>query len=75
MTGKKFFAFTIILLSTLFAAGRQTKMTAETKSVMSCPRKVYVAKTRYFDILFPEACKETASLLIENADQLYDQAK
>ena len=75
MTGKKFFAFTIILLSTLFAAGRQTKMTAETKSVMSRPRKVYVAKTRYFDILFPEACKETASLLIENADQLYDQAK
>ena len=53
-------------LSALFSA---------TESVMSRPRKVYVVKTEHFDILFPSQCKETANLLLENADNLYELAK
>ncbi len=44
-------------------------------SILSRPRKVYVLRTEHFDILFPELCKETANLLVEEADGLYEKAK
>lgn len=43
-------------------------------SVMSAPRKVYVVKTKYFDILYSDLSKPTADLLLKEADALYEQA-
>lgn len=66
---KKIVCSVLVSLSTIF-----TVFAAE-DSILMKPRKVYVAKTEHFDILFPEVCKETASLLVQEADKLYERAK
>lgn len=48
---------------------------ANATSVLLRPYKIFVYKTERFDILFPEKCRETAEILVENADFLYEKAK
>ena len=36
-------------------------------------RKLSVAKTKWFDIIYPENCKESAAILFEKADGVYDE--
>ena len=39
------------------------------------PRTVYVLSTQYFDFLFPQENTQTATLLAQQADELYLKAK
>ena len=43
--------------------------------VLSSPRRVYLVKTNHFEILFPEESAQTAKLIADNADSLYEKAK
>ena len=36
-------------------------------------KKLLVAKTRWFDIIYPETCASSAAILYEKADALYDE--
>ena len=36
-------------------------------------KKLRVAKTRWFDIIYPARCEESASILFEKADSVYDE--
>ena len=36
-------------------------------------KDVKVLKTKYFDIIYPEKCEKTASLLYENADNIFNE--
>lgn len=46
----------------------------EATSVLLRPYKISVFKTEQFDIIFPEKCRKTAEVLVENADLLYEKA-
>lgn len=46
----------------------------EATSVLLRPYKISVFKTDRFDIIFPEKCRKTAEILVENADLLYEKA-
>ena len=43
-------------------------------NIFSSYKKVLVVKTQYFDVIFPEDCKQTADIIIKNADYLFDSA-
>jgi len=43
-------------------------------SVMEKPRIIHDLRTQYFDILYSKESTETAKLLAENADELYEKA-
>lgn len=43
-------------------------------NIFSSYKKVSVVKTKYFDVIFPEDCKQTADIIIKNADYLFDSA-
>ena len=58
------FLFVLFLSSMLYAGG-----------VLLSPRKAYVIKTNYFNIIFPKESAETAKKIAEVADSLYNQAK
>ena len=57
--------FFLLCLANLWAGG----------GVLSSPRRVYVVKTEHFEIIFPEESAETAKLVADNADSLYERAK
>ena len=42
--------------------------------VLGRPRKMKVAQTQYFDVIFCDESLHTANLVIQNADLLYEQA-
>lgn len=44
-------------------------------SIMVHPRKVYLIKSEYFDILYSESSKTTAYLLYQQADELFEKAR
>ena len=44
------------------------------KNVLGRPRKMYLIKTEHFDIIYSKQSEETALLLVENADRLYQKA-
>ena len=58
------FLLFFLCLQQLFAGG-----------VLSSPRKVYVIKTKHFEIIFPKESAQTAHFVAENADSLYEVAK
>ena len=64
---KNFFCIFIILSAFL------CKLTAQ--GILEHPRKVYKIKTQYFDILFSEENLETANLLAQKADDIFEQVK
>ena len=39
---------------------------------MAGEKNIKSAKTKYFDIVYPESCKESAAILFENADKIYE---
>ena len=41
--------------------------------MLSGEKKLRVAKTRWFDIIYPARCEESASILYEKADGVYDE--
>ena len=43
-------------------------------NVLGRPRKMFLIKTEHFDIIYSSESEETALLLVENADLLYDRA-
>ena len=43
-------------------------------NVLGRPRKMFLIKTEHFDIIYSSESEETALLLVENADALYDKA-
>ena len=43
--------------------------------VLAYPRKVFVIKTNYFDIIFPKESEDAAYFIAEKADSLYESAK
>ena len=43
--------------------------------VLSSPRRVYVITTEHFEIMFPKESAETAKIIADNADLLYEKAK
>jgi len=45
------------------------------KGILQRPRKVFMLKTEHFDILFPKVSKDTANLLADNIDSLYEKAR
>ena len=57
--------FSFLIFSTLLWAG----------GVLSSPRRVYVITTEHFEIMFPKESAETAKLIADNADSLYEKAK
>ena len=59
------FAFLIFSFAAHLAAG----------GVLSSPRRVYVIKTEYFEVIFPKESENTARHVAENADDLYRKAK
>ena len=44
------------------------------KNVLGRPRRMYLIKTEHFDIIYSNKSEETALLLVENADRLYQKA-
>ena len=62
---KKVFSFVLIVflaINTLFAHG----------GVMSGHKKLSVYSTKYFNIVYPEECKNSAFILSQNADKIYE---
>ena len=43
-------------------------------NVLGRPRKMFLIKTEHFDIIYSEESRESALLLVENAEALYDKA-
>ena len=43
-------------------------------NVLGRPRKMYLIKTEHFDIVYSNQSEETALLLVQNADALYEKA-
>lgn len=41
--------------------------------IMSGQKNIKINKTKYFDIIYPESSVQTAKILYENADSLYDE--
>ena len=64
---KKFLFFLVFSFVFLFSAN--------TASVLSKPYKVYVLKTDHFDILFPKQSQETAYIIGQNIEELYEKAQ
>lgn len=64
---KKFLSFLVFSFVFLFPAN--------TASVLSKPYKVYVLKTDHFDILFPKQSQETACIIGQNIEELYEKAQ
>lgn len=58
------------LLLALFFIG--TQLYAHS-GLLSGEKKLRVSKTKWFDIIYPERCQESAALLYEKADQVYDE--
>ena len=44
------------------------------KNVLGRPRKMFLIKTEHFDIIYSKESEETALLLVQNADSLYEKA-
>ena len=43
-------------------------------NVLGRPRKMFLIKTEHFDIIYSNLSEETALLLVQNADALYEKA-
>ena len=43
-------------------------------NVLGRPRKMFLVKTEHFDIIYSNLSEETALLLVQNADALYEKA-
>ena len=64
---KKTYSIILILLVFLFSVNAS--------SVLSKPYKVYVLKTEHFDILFPLKSLETAQIIEQNIEELYQKVQ
>lgn len=57
------FLITICFISNLFAMD----------GLLSKSKNLRIVKTQWFDIIFPEECRESAKILVENADKVYEE--
>lgn len=57
------FLIVICFISNLFAID----------GLLSKSENLRIVKTQYFDIIFPEECRESAKILVENADKAYEE--
>ena len=55
--------FLLLLCARLFARS----------GMLSGEKNLRVSKTRWFDIIYPERCQESAAILYEKADKVYDE--
>ena len=41
--------------------------------IMSGQKNIRITKTKYFDIIYPQSSKETAEVLYNSADEIYEE--
>lgn len=70
-TKRRFYKSSFLVSLLLFFLSTQQLFAA---NVLGRPRKMFLIKTEHFDIIYSGESEETALLLVENADALYDRA-